>query len=457
MIALLVTVLTALLAYSNFLNKKYHLMLFYLTAIANDYFGFGKILGHAAFKTTDILLVIVCVIWITLFLKEKNTFQYDYNKIGKSIWYLFVFITLVFIGTILLHQDTFIYALRVYRPFLVLPFYFVVLKLDEIAINKYLRLLLVFSVIQGIFYYLQFVGINGILSGYGADNEFEGMETRLGNFPIMASIFFLYFLFKKDIPIGQKVLFLAFWGLMPIFGQMRGRTLMLALGICVYLYCNRKVSYLKYVVIAYAAFTFLISPMMERRSQDAEMSTGKEIMYVLKNPFGIYDYYTTYIGKESGGTFLFRIAVLSERVAFMIENPKYIPFGVGCVCEESPNNIYHMTLGTITREEGKDDVVNYLASADNVWVGILMRFGLLGVILLISVHYNIIKESFSKISSSRNTWFTVYACMAIPEFIGTFNGNMFDRTDGLVPFCITAAIITILSRNITPKTTLLNK
>lgn len=445
MFSLLFSLILCFVSFQAYLRKQNSKMLFCLTVVAFDFMGFGKIFGESPIKTSDIAILTICIIWLRSYYKEKSFFKISHDSLGKSLLYLFLYIFVVFVGTILLSQDTPSYAFKVFRVYLALPFYFVLRKMSLKEFELYFKYMIYASVFQGLFYYLQFVGISGILSGYGADTESSSTDVRLGNYPILADVFFLYFLFKKNIRLNVRLLFLIFWGMMPILGQMRGQTLVLAISICIYLFYKHKTKHLIYIITGYFIWTLIVSPMFEKRADGNSMSASDEIMLVLQHPFDMYKY----VGYDIDyGNFIFRAAMLGERIYFMFENPQYALTGVGCVHELSPHNHYVMLWGTPLGEEltGGVDRPAYLSSADNTWVGIVMRFGFIGVLLTLIYYIKMVILSITLVPKSSYTWAIVFGCYLLPNYMGTMDGNSFDRLFGIIIICFTTAFITVFRR-----------
>lgn len=435
--------LMALILYSE---KKYGEMLFCITTIANGFFGFEKLLGilgdAPSLRLSDIALLLIVVIWIQSFIKEKNKFFLLRNdSIGRIILYIFSYLTLVFIGTILLKQEVFRYSITVYKVFLGLPFYFVLKKISIRDFEKFIELMLYGSIIQGMFYYLQFIGLDGILSGYGSEgNNVVGGQIRLANYPSYGKFFALYYIFKENVSPVKKWFLVIFFIMMPIMGLMRGSVINIGIACLTFFILKRRRNSIIYLLLGLLFYEGIVSAVFEKRSSDAGISSVEELNIFLSDPLHAHE---KYINDARGGTFLFRMGMLSERIEFMKENPQYLPFGVGCVNEYEKNNIYTMVLGTKSILPDGTVRESSLSSADNTWVGVLMRYGIVGVILLLMYYYKIITLTVNKISKSNNIIFLVYACYAIPSFLITFDSNNFDRITGILSLCCTSAYITI--------------
>lgn len=443
MVSFILSALFACISFRAYTKKKYAIMLFFLVFIASDFSGFGLILGESPIKITDIVILLVFFIWIREFFIDKKFFLIRADSLGKVLLGLFLYISSVFIGTILFNQESIPNAFKVYRMFLIIPLYFVLRKMSVHEYEKYIRLILIISLVQGVFYYLQFIGIKGVLSGYGANST--DPNPRLGNYPFLADFFFLYFLFSKNIKEKKKWMFLFFFGLMPILGQMRGQTIVMVISACLYFIYQWKRKYILYGLLGAVAWALFVNPMFNKRAEGEGVSTKEELSMLINNPLDLANNYV--IGQK--GTFVFRLAMLGERVFFMIEHPKYALTGVGCVHELSPKNTYTMLIGTDLGEELSETAVTrpaYLGSADIVWVGVLMRYGLIGIFLLLSYYLLIIKLTHKNIRNCSNPIYLVYACSAIPHIFSTFDGNNFESVLSLIVMCGTAAFITTYNK-----------
>ena len=108
-----------------------------------------------------------------------------------------------------------------------------------------------------------------------------------------------------------------------------------------------------------------------------------------------------------------------------------------------------MLIGTDLGEELSESSISrpaYLGSADIVWVGVLMRYGIIGVILLMSYYILVFILTHKNVHNCSNPIYLVYACSALPNIFATFDGNDFESVLSLIVMCGTSAFITIYNK-----------
>lgn len=445
MIEFFLLLVLAILSIRNFMHNRRAEMLFCLTMIYNGLFGFALIFGESLIKPQDVFIVTIYVILYLAFKKNKHLFSLKKDPLGKSVIWSFLWTFLIFIGTILLRRETPLYAFKAYRLYLTLPFFFVLRRMSMADFNRYFRLVFWFSIIQGVFFYLQLVGITGILSGYGS--ELKAGETleehRFGNYPSMAIFFFLFYLLKDGLPLPKRILNIIFWGMMPVIGQMRGATLMLGISVLIYFIIHRNAKNIIIALLGFLVVQSVVAPMFEKREKGGSVSTIEEIRLVLTDPLSAYENYSTH---NITGTFTFRIAMLTERIQFLLDNPKLLITGVGTLHEDSPNQRYMFNIGTEGEDEEGNPERGMLSSADIVWVGIVMRFGLVGVILFTMIYLNWIRFGLMNVKTCKNKVFSVCAIMSVGEYLSSFNYDSWGQIGNMMTLLIVIAVVSVYCR-----------
>ena len=139
-----------------------------LTLIYTGMSGFALLLGNSSIKEMDFLLLALFSILFIEYYKNRDLFNIKGDYVGATVLACFLWTFIVFLFTFLGGVETFSYAFRCYRPFFVLPFYFVFRQLTINDVKKYIRCMFFISLFQGVFFYLQLVGVTGILAGYGS-------------------------------------------------------------------------------------------------------------------------------------------------------------------------------------------------------------------------------------------------------------------------------------------------
>lgn len=400
-------------------------------ALATDVFSLIDTSSGA--KATDFLtLLSLGVLSCEVYKNGWNYLSLKKDKLGIAIFAAFIYFTLEFAGSVALSAETPSFALKVYRPFLLLLPYFYIRKLSFSQLKEFWKLIYIPSVVQGILFYLQLLGITGILHGYISE---EGSYLRYGNFPDMAIAFFLYYLFGKHKIRSLQAMNLLFWGMMPIVGMMRGIIIATSAGIFVYMLLHWQRKYVTYLCVAALAYLLVVLPMFSIRNDASTASTTEDI----SNGVNIDDF----AAAESGaGTFTFRMAMLTERWLYLYDNPRNMPFGVGTIHEESPNNNFQFIIGTVNENYPSGRCA--IESGDITWVPILLRFGLAGVIVCLAIFTIWFASAFQTQQLTGNTLAIVFATMPIITFLLSFNGSLFDKASSLYLMTFNIGCLTII-------------
>ena len=400
MLSILIYIILFGIAVCCYFNNKRGETLLCLVALCSNCFGFVDSSG-GSIKATDLVLCFAIFTILHGITRNKRYLQLKNDPIGIVIVLLYFY-------------------LRTYK------------KED---FKKFIKYVLVASVIQGVFYYLQLVGIN-VLSGRVSEADDVGEITRYANFPSMASFFVVYYVISNKASIIEKMLFICFFGMMYILGQMRGGIMAVTSAIGVFFLLKRKVKYVSYIVVGTIVYQFIVAPMFEYRTRNAQNDTFTEIVNVVKNPTDIYQQFTN---GTSEGSFSFRIAMLSERVIFMCHNPQYFPFGVGCIHEESASNNFHFLLGTRNSQSQYGQTM--LGSADNSWVGILMHYGITGVMLFILLLSVWIKKGIPQVKNSDDATFITCVVFVVAVILSSFNSDNLNRIPSMLTILFYLTVI----------------
>lgn len=404
-------------------NAKFLVCLFSVEA------GFGFVEVNASpLKSTDLFLVMAFLATIRGYSKNPDFFSLKNDPLAKIVLVVFVYVFFNFVLTIVTGADSLGYSFKWYRKYLniILFFYFRSLPLSEI--KKFIKYILIVSIIQGILYYAQvFTGIQ-ILAGRIDEAGSVEEISRYLNYPKWALFFLLYNFFDDKMGVWQKWSLLLFWAAMLIFAQTRGPILTTGAAIGVYFLLKRKIKYVLYIAVFAVFFKLAIAPMFEYREKDNKVSAFEELQIIISDPLSMHETYHD----SSDGTFMFRMAILAERIAFLIENPKFLPFGVGMIHEDSPNNKYIFTFGSpsLSTKYGRE----MLGSGDNDWVEILTRLGVVGGFLFALLLYRWGRYSIPKVASTNEALFTTVALLCICNVLNTMNTPPFRHDVAFIMF-----------------------
>jgi hypothetical protein len=160
------------------------------------------------------------------------------------------------------------------------------------------------------------------------------------------------------------------------------RAVMMAYVFCVGLHLlmtKKRGRFLQYGLIVLVFSLFAGEAILSRFEDDqSNRSTIEDIKAVVNLD---YESAVNNEFENANGTFSFRVLLLTERIDYMIKHPRSAVFGLGTRHEDSPKTQkqFDFFLGTDNHRGG----IGQLSSADLVWVTPLMRFGFLGIALLL--------------------------------------------------------------------------
>ena len=338
-------------------------------------------------------------------------------------------------GTFILHIESFNNALKVVRPKFILLLYFYLRAFKKKDFKIFVKWAFVATFIQGIFYYMQLVGVN-VLSGRVDEADSVGELTRFANYPIMAAFFVIYYVISEKVTAIHKLFVFSFFGMMLIIAQMRGAVIGLGAALALFFLLKRHAKYIGYIAVGIVAYLLVVAPMFEYRTRNKSRSTFQEITDVVTDPTNTYSQFYRY---GIGGNFSFRIAMLAERVKFVIDKPEYIPFGVGCIHEESKANKFFFQLGT--HNERFRFGYGMLSSADIAWVGLLMRFGIIGVILHLLLFYAWARQGIPQVKKSDDPLLITCAVLVVSQFLTSFDSDILGRIPPMMSILFYLAVI----------------
>ena len=140
---------------------------------------------------------------------------------------------------------------------------------------------------------------------------------------------------------------------------------------------------------------------------------------------------------DEGGSSIFRMAMLIERIDYLVKNPQYLLFGVGAIHEDSPNcyNRFDFTLGT--RNEGRMFGKCLIESGDITWVPVSLRYGLAGV----AIHLTIL-IIIAKLARKRKDTLKILFPLIIFIFLKSFSGPLFENPIRCIELVIYMSLLT---------------
>ena len=302
----------------------------------------------------------------------KNKFnRIKKDKIARFILLFYIFFILHSFFTIVLSIDSARYATALlrthYSPFLL---YFVLMNLGKHDSIKTLHILFIICVIHSFLYILQFMGID-LFQG-----EFEVRDVVRRGMPYYGCLFFFYAFSIR----GNKKWLLACLILVPFLGGSARGVIVSIFFACVLYYRGVVFKSLKNFVLAgilgiglIVVYNLVLSDNFTRRGRSGFVGDVTGAF----NWENVVDYSNS--GSiEENGTFVFRIALLAERIIYLINNPGYIPFGCGSIEEVSPNNHMYFLIGTYNESTRYGRTM--IETNDILWPPYIIRYGICGIL-----------------------------------------------------------------------------
>lgn len=306
--------------------------------------------------------------------KGNRDFFKPQIKIYKVATIIGLYFALVFIRTIIFNEEFFSFALASYRTYILVFSFWLVQELKEWEIKRLLKQIASITIVSTVLFDLQPLLDIKILQHAAMG------ETRLRNIPYLAYFFMLLATVRINFRRWKSVALVLLFLTAIILTQHRA--VMIAYVFCAGLHLLLTKSggrFVQYGLIGLVFALFAGEAIITRFEDDKGNSSTIEDIKAVVNLN-----YQSAINNEfenENGTFSFRVLLLMERVDYMLNNPQYSVFGIGTRHEDSPKTQqqFDFFLGTNNHRGG----IGQISSADLAWVNPLMRFGFLGIALLL--------------------------------------------------------------------------
>lgn len=386
-------------------------------------------------KANDYTLAIILFITLRELSMNSSYFKTQGDLVAKLIITLLCYQTFEFLYTIITDAESPLYAFKLFRFNIIYLIYFYLRKIKYEDYQKFISINLKLCIVQGIFFYLQPIGITGVLNGRVDEAIYSSQLVRYANYPFWAQFYFIYGFFCRKSFI-KKAVMVCFFGGMFLLGMSRGIILMSAAAIISYVLLMHKAKYYTMLLIGLIIGYMVVLPIFKYRDSEGASSKSSTIDDILNvvtsnNLSNI---------ENDGGTFTFRIAMLVERWNYLTENPQYLLTGVGLIHEQSPKcyNRFYFILGT--KNDGFKHGRCMLESGDITWVPLLIRYGILGIIIYALILSIWIKQSITDYVYMKNPICIATSLMSISITVGSMSNMVFDSYINLfiVIFCMTA-------------------
>ena len=339
-------------------------------------------------KYTDFAVVYLLVVAIINLAKGNHTFFKPQIKTYKVITVIGIYITLEFVRTLVLKEEILSFALANYRTYIPLFSFWLVQELREREVKRLFRQIAIVTVLSTVLFDLQPLLHIKILQHQSVGNN------RYRNIPYLAYFFMLLATIRLNFSRWKTIALVLAFLIAVVLTQHRA--VMMAYAICVvlYLFMTRKGGRIvQYGMIGLVFFLFAGEVIMNRfESDNGNRSTLEDIKIVLNADYrgAVYEEY-----ENENGTLSFRVFLLTERIHYMLDHPKYAVFGLGTRHEDSPKTKqqFDFVIGTLNQ---RTYGIGQISSGDLAWVNPLMRFGFIGIALLLYLSWTIIRYLYKR-------------------------------------------------------------
>lgn len=407
----IVYIVLAILTIYLYISKKYISFLLCYVALMSNIFMLDTI--GSSIRGSD-LCFFMNIVLLPFALSRRIASKMNDKKIIFPLNLLLLYIIFEFIITTTSGADTVGYALKVARiPLMFLAYYpFSTIPLDKY--KKFIRIMFVITIIQGVLFLLQFVGIKLLA---GRFSEGDSAYTFALNIPTFIYFYLFYSLEAEYVKKYKYIILVSFIAIL-LLTFVRAIIISTMLCLIVYIVMQRGIKRSLFLIIAILVITPIAFRVMEKKTQthDYSHSTTEEIKLLFTGIDNIRN-----LGNSSG-TSIFRIAMLIERFDYLIKNPEHLLFGVGTIHEDSPKcyNRFFFELGTKNEERHYGKCM--IESGDITWVPITLRYGLIGIAIHMAVLILIAKMAYN-----RKDLLKILFPLILLYFIKSFDGPLFER------------------------------
>ena len=367
MIATLLNILLFCMAISSYATKKYVASVVILAFFTTNAFILN--IGVPYVKYIDFGLLEIAICTIIGFYRFDKFFSISTFP-GKLFIAFFIFLIVVFLYSLIIHADSLSNIISVLRPYSYIFSYFILRVIPKEKLEKSVRIIFKLTLFACVCFILQYITHLEFVDTYIA----EGSQTyRMQITPPFMIPFTLALLLFGD-KIRWRYLLLLPLFVVFIIAQNRTAFVSIALLLIVYFaFANNTKHKFVIVLISFMAFPF-ISSMFNQRAEN-DNSNASSSLGEIESSISSADYAS--LSHES--TFLFRVAMIAERLNYLNEHPSKSLLGIGAMHEMSSNNKLNFMVGTAYISKGGSIEKAQIQSNDTLWSSVILRFGYVGV------------------------------------------------------------------------------
>lgn len=376
MIATVLSVVLLLFALLKYNSGRYAWPLFILIFFASNAFLVN--LGDPILKYKDfgLLMLVGCC---CLGLKRDSSFFKFKGIPGAKISVCFLaFFALEFLYAYLNNIDTIGNVLAVSRDYLYALTYFVFRKAPTNDSRKGCTLIFKGVMVACALFVTQFFTHIELTQSYISEGNLSIGNYRMQSTPPFLALILMTLLFYMRRIKGRWLFIILLFGVYLI-SQNRTPLIALFLEIGLFILFARKTKHkIPIMIAAMIAFPFVNSLLASRASEEGNTSNFDVpvLSYITQGNFK---------GLAMQSTFMFRIALIAERADYIMSKPEYLLLGVGPMHEDTAQKKFNFSVGTGGIDSNGQVYIGQLNSIDVVWGPLIIRYGLVGFALHLTI------------------------------------------------------------------------
>lgn len=394
MISLIISLLVVLWGWSG---VKKHQWRFICAAVCLLTNLFGLNFPESSVKYYDFFVMLMAYP-LLFYVRWKDVIcSFKEDKVEKVILVINLYVLFSFLWTVLIGNESFSYAFKVFRTYWYLWAYYFLKTIPYGEYKKSFKYLFRVTIVCGVLFILQLFGIELLAGGKEFDVS-SGQVERMRNIPKLTIVLMFSLLF----PIAEtkaRILLGLMWAGILVLSQHRGMMLSLCMAIPILYLVRGKLGKIIKVGVVGAIIVIIFSPLLMQRfgKDEGGMSLTQEISKGL-------DFSDVKYEDATDGTFLFRSFLIQERVEYMLEHPINFVFGCGMMHEDSPATArrFKFLVGTkkFDPQTGAYSIQQQISTSDVAFLTNFMRFGLVFIFLLLVLFFNMYKRVYKSLDSS---------------------------------------------------------
>lgn len=376
MIITIICTLLLLYAISQYNKGKYACPFYIFVFFVSDAFILN--LGEPLLKYKDFSLLLLFSCSLIGLIRDSSFFKIKGTLGGKiSVAFLFLFI-FEFLYGCFAGVDTLSNIMAVVRGYLFVLAYFVFRKAPMDEINKSIRWIYMSVILSCMVFVVQYLTHIPLTRTFITESNIKTGNYRMQITPPFIELSLLSLLFYLRKIRYRWVVVVLILGVLFI-SQNRTPLLGLFLSTGLFLLLDRKVKYKVQIMIAAICIFPFVNSLLSSRSEASHETSSFDV------PVWNYISQGDFQGLAVQNTFMFRVAMIAERADYLINNPANMLQGVGPMHEYTAQKKLHFIIGTATSDGRGYLVPSQVESIDVAWVPILIRYGLGGLAIHLTV------------------------------------------------------------------------